>query len=40
MKKYLKKDVFDVIADVITSEPVKVAKQYYKTAKQQKSLAI
>ncbi len=33
MKKYFKKDVFDVIADVITSEPVKVAKQYYKNSK-------
>lgn len=32
MKKYFKKDVFDVIADVITSEPVKVAKQFYKNS--------
>ncbi len=33
MKKYVNKDVFDVIADVLTSEPVKIAKQYYKNSK-------
>ncbi len=36
MKKYLKKDVFDIISDVITSEPVKVAKQYYKNSRMAK----
>lgn len=33
MKKVFKKDVFDVIADVISSEPVKIAKQYYKESR-------
>ena len=38
MKKVFKKDVFDVIADVIDSEPVKIAKQYYKESRTAKCL--
>ena len=33
MKKYVKKDMFDILADVLTSEPVKIAKQCYKGSK-------
>ena len=33
MKKYGKKDIFDVVTDVIMSEPFKVARQCYKDSK-------
>ena len=38
MKKYVKKDLFDVIGDVVTSEPFKIAKQYCKNSKTAKCI--
>lgn len=33
MKKTVKKDIFDLVDDVLTSAPVKVARQFYKNSK-------
>ena len=38
MKKQLKKDVFDILADVVTSEPVKMMKKAYEETKTAKCL--
>ena len=39
MKKYVTKDLFDVMADIVSSEPVKIAKQYYKSSKTAKCIS-
>lgn len=38
MKKYIKKDIFDILTDISSTQPVKIAKQYYKESKTGKCL--